>query len=463
MRGRASGSVSVVGEDPFGALIEETDPLARQFAKSGKRLYLVGGIVRDTLRGFVRTELDIDLTTDAEPDEIEAILRSCKPKAVWTQGKRFGTIGASIVGPNGVREFEVTTHRAELYHDDSRKPEVRFSADIELDLSRRDFTVNAMAYDLHQFVLLDPFGGKDDLARSILRTPLSPEISFRDDPLRMLRAARFLASLDMVVDSTLRSSVREHGHRMSIVSSERITGELRKLLHVIDPTKGIKFLIQTGLTSYFLPELSAGETQDIAARVLALENIWETRFAGLLWDAEITVDLAKDRMSALKFPGDQITLIAKLLHLKSVDLREACSSDAGTRRFLYVAGSSAQQFLSLVSSDANVKQQSADRLGAIDRLAVLELLHGRIASLRTTESLVDFHSELDGSDVMAVLGIAAGREVGAALDMLLSLRLEVGIVGRNQAEHRLRLWWNERHRGDGLDTPEVVAVGGHEP
>ncbi|CAN5227004.1 hypothetical protein BH18ACT4_BH18ACT4_09230 [soil metagenome] len=232
-------------------ILDETRPLADRFAAAGRRVYLVGGIVRDLLAGREVARPDIDLTTDARPEETRAIL-SGWADAVWSQGERFGTIGARF----GERAFEITTHRAEVYRPDSRKPDVAYADAVEADLARRDFTVNAMALTVDEPTLIDPFDGMADLlVHHRLRTPLGPEVSFADDPLRMLRAARFIAGYALAPDAELVEAVNRLGHRLEIVSAERIRDELDKLLVVDDPTAGLWFLQDTGLFAEFLPEI----------------------------------------------------------------------------------------------------------------------------------------------------------------------------------------------------------------
>ena len=238
-------------------VLEVTLPIVERFRSAGWRIYLVGGPVRDAVAGRPGgvdpdSEVDIDLTTDAAPDEIERLV-SGLADSVWTQGKRFGTIGLSYAK----RRFEITTHRAEYYSLDSRKPEVAFGNDIETDLSRRDFTVNAMALGLPDLVLVDPFNGIADLAARRLRTPLDPEISFSDDPLRMLRAARFIAGYGLKPDDALVAAVEAMKPRLEIVSRERIRDELDKLIVLPDPSAGLWFLVRTGLATEFIPELPA--------------------------------------------------------------------------------------------------------------------------------------------------------------------------------------------------------------
>ncbi|MBW3581052.1 MAG: CCA tRNA nucleotidyltransferase, partial [Actinobacteria bacterium] len=236
-------------------VLAEVAPLAGRFSAAGHRVYLVGGTVRDLLLDRPLADIDHDLTTDARPDDIEAVVRPWAD-AVWVQGKRFGTIGCRKDG----RDYEITTHRGEAYRPESRKPEVRFSDEVEADLSRRDFTVNAMALSLAADAepeLVDPFGGAVDLANRRLSTPLSPEESFSDDPLRMLRAARFIAGYSLAPDAELVAAVRRLHDRLEIVSAERVRDELDKLLVVPSPEDGLWFIVDTGLAEEFLPELPA--------------------------------------------------------------------------------------------------------------------------------------------------------------------------------------------------------------
>ena len=239
--------------DRLQPLLAETSALAARFQRAGFRLYLVGGVVRDAVLGRLAEQgKDLDFTTDARPDDIEAVVAGWAD-AVWLQGKKFGTIGLLKDG----RRMEITTHRAEAYHPDSRKPDVSFSDAIEADLSRRDFTVNAMALALPELRLVDPFNGIDDLAAHRLRTPLSPDVSFSDDPLRMLRAGRFIAGYQLLPDRELVDAVVQLRGRLEIVSDERIRDELDKLMVTEDPSEGLWFLVNTGLAEEFLPELPA--------------------------------------------------------------------------------------------------------------------------------------------------------------------------------------------------------------
>lgn len=441
-----------MSSDRFDALVTETASLAIEFTKAEKRIYLVGGIVRDTLLGRVRAELDIDLTTDALPDEIEAIVKKCRPTALWTQGKRFGTIGATITGSTGPRAVEITTHRAEQYHDDSRKPEVRFSTDITLDLSRRDFTVNAMAFDLQTLELLDPFDGQQDLTNRVLRTPLSPEISFRDDPLRMLRASRFLAGLQLTADPDLLEAVVVHGHRMSIVSAERVRGELVKLLTLRDPSNGVRFLASTNLLQVIVPEMQ-NDSIDLAIRRIQLvdHDDWLLRLVALGWDAFATEKSVRTRLRALKCSTVEELWAGMLFRMKSVDLTKTAATDADARRFVKAAGDARKPFLALKRADVLALLEVADQSArqSADTLAALE---ARIAALAESENIEDLSPELDGDAVMSLLDLPPGRSVGDALAVLLEIRLNEGPLGREEETRRLRSWWQEHHRPQSIGS-----------
>ncbi|HEY5252671.1 MAG TPA: HDIG domain-containing metalloprotein, partial [Acidimicrobiales bacterium] len=325
------------------ALVDATSDLATRFDKAGYQLYVVGGSVRDVFCSDEPTaDSDIDLTTDAVPDEIEKIV-SGWADAVWLQGKKWGTVGVRKAG----RTIEITTHRAEAYRPDSRKPDVVFGDSIEVDLSRRDFTVNAMALRLGSSLeIIDPYDGLADLAAGRLRTPLDPEVSFSDDPLRMLRAARFIAGLGLKPDEALVAAVGALHDRLAIVSAERIRDELGKLLVVACPSPGLWFVVETGLAEEFLPELPAlaleqdpiHRHKDVLAHTLAVVDKTHPdrllRLSALLHDvgkprtrdfgpAGVTFHhhevvgarMARDRMTALRFSKEDIDVVTRLVEL----------------------------------------------------------------------------------------------------------------------------------------------------
>ncbi|MGH9223146.1 MAG: CCA tRNA nucleotidyltransferase [Acidimicrobiales bacterium] len=449
-------------------LLEESAPLARQFAAAGFRLYLVGGIVRDAILGRTLDLNDLDFTTDARPDDIERIVRPWGD-AVWLQGKRFGTVGALKDG----RRYEITTHRADAYSPDSRKPEVAFSDKVEADLARRDFTVNAMALSLPDLELIDPHGGIADLAAKRLRTPLSPEESFSDDPLRMLRAARFLAGYELEPDPELVDAVTAMHGRLSIVSAERIRDELDKLLVVERPGPGLWFLVNTGLAGEFLPELPAlaleqdpiHRHKDVLAHTIAVvvraRSDRILRLAALLHDIGkprtrafgphgvtfhhhevVGARMAEKRMRELHYSVDDIKAVRKLveLHLRFHGYGDDLWTDSAVRRYARDAGPLLDRLNELARSDCTTRNKAQAR--ELDRR--MDLLEARIAELREREELDAIRPDLDGHQVMAHLGVEPGRVVGQALAHLLELRLDEGPLGEDQAYRRLDKWWADR-------------------
>jgi len=453
-------------------ILDQVRPLAARFDAAGHRVYLVGGIVRDLVLG---RELggDIDLTTDARPEGTTEIVRGWAD-SVWDQGARFGTVGLKKGGVT----FEVTTHRAEAYMPDSRKPDVAFADDIEADLSRRDFTVNAMALRVtgaegEAPELIDPFGGVSDLAAQVLRTPLGPEVSFSDDPLRMLRAARFIAGYELAPVPELVSAVESMVSRLDIVSAERIRDELCKLLVVDDPSAGLWFLVDTGIADVVLPELPAMRVEqdpihrhkDVLAHTIAVVVKTQpellVRMAALLHDVGkpktrsigpkgvsfhhhevVGARMARDRLRALRFPNDQIEAITQLvyLHLRFHGYSDDVWTDAAVRRYVRDAGPLLDQLNELTRCDCTTRNERKAKMLA-ERMDALE---DRIAELREREELDAMRPDLDGAAVMARLGIAAGREVGEALAMLLEARLEQGPLGEAEAYRRLDAWWAAR-------------------
>ena len=448
-------------------LVDATHEVAERFAARGKRLYLVGGVVRDAIVNRLGDSVDLDFTTDALPDVTEAIV-SGWADAVWTQGKRFGTIGASKDG----RTYEITTHRAEAYHPDSRKPDVTFADAVEADLARRDFTVNAMALRLPDPEIIDPFGGLADLAAHRLRTPLSPEESFSDDPLRMLRAARFIAGYRLVPERELVDAVAAMASRLSIVSAERIRDELDKLLLVEDPSDGLWFAVTHGLAAEFLPELPALAVEqdpihrhkDVLAYTVAVVAKTKPdrilRMAALLHDIGkpatrefgpkgvsfhhheiVGARMARKRLLALRWPNDDLEDVVRLveLHLR-FHTYEMGWTDSAIRRYVRDAGPLLERLNGLTRADCTTRNEAkAQRLH--DRMDTLER---EIDRLRAQEELDAIRPDLDGTQVMAQLEIPPGRAVGEALDFLLELRLEHGPLGEQEASRRLAEWWAAR-------------------
>ena len=448
-------------------LVAATADLAERFSAAGHNLYLVGGVVRDAIVNRLADDADLDFTTDALPEDSEKIL-SGWADAVWTQGKRFGTIAAK----KGERSYEITTHRAEAYSPDSRKPEVSFSTAVEADLSRRDFTVNAMALKLPGTEVIDPYDGLVDLAAGRLRTPLAPEESFSDDPLRMLRAARFIAGYQLVPDEALVNAVREMAPRLEIVSMERVRDELDKLLVVDDPSAGLWFIAQTGLAEHFLPELPAlGVEQDpihrhkdVLAHTIAVVANTEPdlllRMSALLHDIGkpatrqfgpkgvsfhhhevVGARMARKRLTALRWPTDEMEAVVKLveLHLRFHTYAMGWT-DSAIRRYVRDAGPHLDRLNKLTRADCTTRNESkAKRLA--DRMDTLER---EIARLREQEELDAIRPDLDGEQVMKHLGIPPSRAVGEALSFLLELRLEHGPLGEEAATRHLDEWWAAR-------------------
>jgi poly(A) polymerase len=450
-------------------VLDAVAPLAEAFAAADRRLYLVGGVVRDLLGGRDLGDRDIDLTTDARPDQIKALVAD-HVDALWTQGERFGTIGAKV----GEWTVEITTHRADVYLPESRKPEVRFSTEVEADLSRRDFTVNAMALVLPELELIDPFDGAADLAAGRLRTPLEPHESFSDDPLRMLRAARFVAGYRLAPSAELVRAVTEMGDRLAIVSAERIRDEMDKLLVVDDPSDGLWFLVETGLADEFLPELVQMRLEqdpihhhkDVLAHTIAVVANTKpdrlVRLAALFHDVGkpktrsfgpngvmfhhhevVGARMTKDRMTALRYPNDDVAVVTRLvrLHLRFHGYGTGTGwTDSAVRRFVRDADDQLERLIELTRCDCTTRNQRKAEMLARRMDDLVE----RIAVLEAEEQVKSIRPDLDGRQVMDHLGLAPGREVGEALDMLLELRLDEGPLGDAEAFRRLDAWWADR-------------------
>jgi poly(A) polymerase len=472
--------------DRFAPVLAELAPLATRFGEAGHRLYLVGGTVRDLLVDSGRHDYDLDLTTDARPADIKSCL-SGWADAVWTQGERFGTIGAK----HGERTYEITTFRAESYTDDSRKPHVTYADDVEVDLSRRDFTVNAMALEITEGaspVLVDPYGGAADLVQKQLRTPLGPHISFSDDPLRMLRAARFIAGYELAPADSLVAAVREMAPRLDIVSAERIRVEFDKLMTVDHPAAGLWFLHDTGLADQFLPELPAMRLEhdpihrhkDVLTHTIAVvENVRPpheqpperppfdfrlVRLAALFHDIgkprtrgyqdgkgttfhhhdAVGARMTRKRMAALRYSNDDVAAVTQLvaLHLRFHTYRLGWS-DAAVRRYVRDAGDLLHELNVLTRCDCTTRnERKAKQLSKR-----MDDLEDRIEALAEAEELASIRPELDGTAVMEHLGLAPGRDVGEALRFLLDIRLDEGLIGEDEARRRLDAWWAARSSG----------------
>ena len=453
----------------MGELPHEIEELGRRFEAGGHELFLVGGSVRDAI--LTTPHADFDLTTDARPEEIIKLIRG------WAQyrylvGARFGTVGARREDVT----VEITTFRKEIYPDaDSRHPNVTYADDIETDLSRRDFTINAMAVSLPERRFVDPFRGLKDLADKRLRTPLDPEISFTDDPLRMLRAARFVATLGVAPERELVEAITRLRDRLSIVSAERIRDELSKLLVGQHAGAGLTLAVETGVADLFLPELPALKLEqdpvhrhkDVLAHTLAVVERCEPRvvlrLAALMHDIgkpktrEITPEgvqfhhhdvegarMAEERLRALRFPERIVRDVSKLveMHLRFHTYRLGWS-DGALRRYVRDAGELLDALNQLTRADCTTQNVAkAKKLTGLQ-----DELEERIARLAEEENLSRIRPPLDGTKVMEHLGIGPGPEVGQALEHLLELRLERGPIDEEEALRLLDEWWAER--GDG--------------
>ena len=451
--------------------------LADAFSASGFELALVGGPVRDAFLG--RPVNDLDFTTSASPEQIEKIVAPLA-EAVWDVGRAFGTIAAKIDD----RVVEITTYRADSYDGVTRKPTVEFGDTLDGDLHRRDFTMNAMALRIPDEVLVDPCGGLDDLLASRLKTPSAPEVSFGDDPLRMLRAVRFVSQIGVGIAPDTWEAMVSMAPKIDQISAERVRDELSRLLLTDHPRAGIDALVQSGLASHVLPELAAlrdetdehGRHKDIyehsltvldQAIALEKDRFGEDspdlvmRLAALLHDigkpktkkiegGQVTfhhhdvvgAKLAKKRLTALRFDQDTVNKVARLieLHLRFFGYSDQAWSDSAVRRYVRDADAELNHLHVLTRADVTTRnQKKAARLqGAYDEL------EQRIAQLREQEELDQMRPELDGEEIMAALQLQPGPQVGKAYRFLLDLRLDEGMVGKEEATARLLAWWGDQ-------------------
>jgi poly(A) polymerase len=455
--------------------------LAAAFDAAGHELALVGGPVRDAFLG--RNTNDLDFTTDATPDQILAIVKPIA-EAHWDIGRQFGTIGAKIAGET----VEITTYRADSYDGESRKPEVVFGDSLEGDLTRRDFTVNAMALRVPRLELVDPSGGVEDLVAGRLRTPSTPEQSFGDDPLRMLRAARFASQLGFAVDDGTIDAMTALAPEIDRISAERVRDELSKLLLTDEPARGIRLLVDAGLAQRVLPEVPAlrlerdehhrhKDVYEHSLTVLAQAIDYErsrgvldspdlvVRLAALLHDIGkpatrrlepggavtfhhhdvVGAKLAKKRLRDLRFDNDTIAAVARLieLHLRFFGYTDGAWSDSAVRRYVRDAGDQLERLHILARADVTTRnRRKADQLAfAYDDLET------RIAELAEQEELAAVRPELDGQQIMALLEVPPGPVVGEAYKHLLEVRLDEGPIGEDAARERLLEWWAARQQG----------------
>lgn len=463
----------------FAPILEELSPLAERFRATGFRLFVVGGTVRDLLLNRGTNSLDFDLTTNAHPEQVKEILHLWAD-SVWAQGEKFGTIGAQKNG----RVLEITTHRAEAYSPDSRKPDVHFSDDIVIDLSRRDFTINAMAIELTTShpELVDPYNGAVDLLSRTLKTPLSPSESFSDDPLRMMRAGRFMSALNMQPVQELIDAVKNMHDRISIVSAERIRNELDRLIVTEHPSTGLWFLVETGLAQHFFPELPAMSLEqdpihrhkDVLTHTFAVvENVRPdaspnfdfrlTRLAALFHDIGkpktrsirdgkgvtfhhhevVGARMSRERLKALRYPSHDVEVVTELvaLHLRFHTYQMGWT-DSAVRRYVRDAGDFLSELNVLTRCDCTTRnEKKAMILGKR-----MDELEARIVELASREELAALRPELDGAAVMEQLGIPPGRMVGIALNYLMEIRLEEGLIGEAEIRRRLSEWWLTQHK-----------------
>ncbi|WP_111720277.1 CCA tRNA nucleotidyltransferase [Homoserinimonas sp. OAct 916] len=452
--------------------------LASAFRAAGHELALVGGPVRDAFLG--RRATDLDFATDATPDQILKVIVPLAD-AHWDIGRAFGTIGAKL----GHDTVEITTYRADSYDGKTRKPEVQFGTSLEQDLLRRDFTVNALALRVPEVVLVDPSGGVEDILAGTLRPPSSPEISFGDDPLRMMRAARFTAQLGFEVDEATRAAMGEMAWSIRRISAERVRDELSKLLMTSDPRPGLELLVTAGIAEIVLPELPAMRLEQdehhrhkdvyehsltVLEQAIDLEKSRNPqappdlalRLAALLHDIGkpatrvmepggqvsfhhhdlVGARLAGKRLRELRFDKETIDAVKQLieLHLRFFGYTEGKWTDSAVRRYVRDAGDQLERLHILTRSDVTTRnRRKADRLSF-----AYDDLEERIAELSAQEEMAAVRPDLDGGQIMKILGIPPGREVGEAYRYLLEVRLDEGPLDAEEATKRLHDWWAAR-------------------
>lgn len=449
------------------------------FDRAGFELSLVGGPVRDLFLG--ETSVDLDFTTNATPDQTLDVVKGWAD-ATWEIGKEYGTIGIR----KGNEMVEITTYRAEKYDSGSRKPVVAFGTDLVDDLFRRDFTINSMALRLPSVELVDPFGGQRDLEAGIIRTPGTPQASFSDDPLRMMRAARFASRLDIDVAPEVFEAMTDMAERITIISAERVRDELVKLMCGVAPRRGVDLLVESGLASYVLPEIPALKLEvdehhrhkDVyqhSLTVMEQAASQETgsdgavpgpdfilRFAALMHDIGkpatrkfeengavsflhhdvVGAKLTKKRMRELRFDNDTIKAVARLveLHMRFYGYGDAGWSDSAVRRYVRDAGELLERLHRLTRADVTTRnRRKANRIAS-----AYDDLERRIAELAEQEELNSMRPDLDGEQIMEILGIKPGPLVGQAYKFLLNMRLDEGALGEEEATRRLREWAAEQ-------------------
>jgi poly(A) polymerase len=472
-----SNALGAAGELAIRSLVERAplaSSLAQAFKSKGFTLALVGGPVRDAILG--RLGNDLDFTTNARPEDSKKILQSWADN-VWETGIEFGT----VAGKRADTTVEVTTYRSETYNPESRNPEVKYGDSIDGDLSRRDFTINAMALELtgDTPVFIDPFNGLQDLAAKLLRTPGRAGDSFTDDPLRMMRAARFAAQLDFELEADVFTAIKDLATRIEIISAERVRDEFIKILMSNNPRTGITLLVDSGLADHVLPEIPKlrlevdehhhhKDVYEHSITVLEQAISHEARLGGpnlvirlaaLLHDIGkpktrafiegggvsfhhhevVGARLAKKRLQALRFDNDTIDAVELLtaLHLRFHGYGDDDWTDSAVRRYVRDAGELLTHLHVLTRADCTTRNKNkADRLSAR-----YDSLEARIESLMEQEELSKIRPDLDGTQVMELLKLKPSREVGQAMDFLMELRLEQGQIGEEKATQELLQWW----------------------
>lgn len=453
--------------------------LGKIFDSAGYELSLVGGPVRDL---YLQQEAtDLDFTTNASPDQTLETVKGWAD-TTWEIGKEYGTIGVR----KGDEMVEITTYRADAYDADSRKPQVAFGDNLEDDLFRRDFTINSMALRLPSLELVDPFGGAKDLAEGIIRTPGTAEDSFSDDPLRMMRAARFAARLNIDVAPEVFAAMTDMAERIKIISAERVRDELIKLIKAPAPVRGIELLVESGLAEYILPEIPALKLEvdehhhhkdvyqhslKVLEQAASLETDHEgpvpapdfiLRFAALMHDIGkpatrkfepngsvsflhhdvVGAKLVKKRMRALRFDNDTIKAVARLveLHMRFYGYGDAGWTDSAVRRYVRDAGDLLERLHRLTRADVTTRnKRRANRIAN-----AYDDLERRIEELAEQEELDAMRPDLDGQQIMAILGVSPGPTVGQAYKFLLNMRLDEGALGEEEATRRLKEWADQQ-------------------
>lgn len=459
LAGKKPGALDAIADKPQVRSLEEL------FTTAGHSLYLVGGTVRDALRG--QSHEDLDFATDAAPKEISKLVKGWADE-MWLVGIKFGTVAMSKDGLT----IEITTFREEVYKPRSRHPEVSYTGDIYSDLKRRDFTMNAIALKLPERELVDPFGGRADLEKNVLKTPAAPKDSFADDPLRMLRAVRFVATLGSRLAPNVKGAIRRYHEALSFVSQERIRDEFSKIMTAPDPVPALRLMMETGLVDQVAPELRQLDmTQDPDYRhkdvlehtfvvVSVLPPELELRLTGILHDVgkpatrriqegKVTfyghdvlgARMAKKRLRELRYPNEVVSVVVDLIrmHMRAYTYRMGWT-DKAVRKFVRDAGPLLPRLVALIRADSTTRRpEKMERA-----IELLESMEERITYLEELEESAKIRPALNGHEVMAFLGIGPGPVVGEALGDLLEARLDGAVATREEGYEHLERWAQER-------------------